>query len=253
MSLFFLSKNDPKLTSNGPYAPYSFGHFIIILLAFILIYFLLAAARHKPQHTRRKWMYTGFGVMVALNAARLAWELCVNEFTWQESLPLQLCGIQMFLIPIALFAKGKPAIYIRECVFAYGIIGFSLAILIPFTTLLSYPLMHFRSLQGMLYHTALGFVCLLLPKTGFSPNVKNANKAFAVLLACAAITGTLNFLIGSNYLYTAYLPLPTQPMPWPYYIPLLAGFAFLLGRAPYHIYAVLQNHTIRGHKNQPSH
>jgi len=253
MSLFFLNKNDPKLTSSGPFAPFSFGHFVILVLAFVLICLMLRAARRRPRRTRRRWLYTGYGVMILLNTARLVWELSVDEFSWQQSLPLQLCGIQMFLIPIALFGKGKTSSFVRECVFAYGIVGFVLALLVPFTTLFHYPLMHFRSLQSFAYHTTLGFVCLMLPQTGFAPHVKNANKAFAVLMASAAATSLLNFLIGSNYLYTARLPLPTQPIPWPYYIPLLGGFMFLLGRVPYHIAAAVQNKTLSKHKNMPSH
>ena len=79
----------------------------------------------------------------------------------------------------------------------------------------------------------------MLPYLHYQPNIKNIRKAYIVLLCIALIIGIINILIGSNYLYTAYLPLPKQIIAWPYYIPLLTTFALFAGRVPYYVYFFL--------------
>ena len=163
----------------------------------------------------------------------MIWEARTGQFDLKEGLPLQLCGIQMFAIPLALFSRGRIGDYMREFVFAYGTVGFLLALLLPIPALQIYPVFHFRSMQSMLYHAALGFVALMLPHLNYRPDIRNVRKAYAVLVACALFTGAVNMLFGSNYLYTSALPIPFDLLPWPLYLPFLLAFALLVGRLPY--------------------
>lgn len=129
----------------------------------------------------------------------------------------------------------------REFVFAYGTVGFLLALILPIPTLQIYPVFHFRSMQSMLYHAALGFIALMLPHLNYRPAVRNVRKAYAVLVICALFTGVVNILLGSNYLYTAALPIRFDLLQWPLYLPFLFAFALLVGRLPYYAY-----HLFRG-------
>src|SRR5690606_16839361 len=63
--------------------------------------------------------------------------------------------------PFALFSHDRIGKSMREFVFAYGAVGFLPSLILPIPALQIYPMFHFRSMQSMLYHTALGFVAFL--------------------------------------------------------------------------------------------
>ncbi len=122
--MFFLPKDSPELVQNGPYAPYSAAHIIIILFAFGFIWLLLRIVRQKSIGSRLVWVAAVYGSLVLLNILRVFWEVSTGSFDVKTSLPLELCGIQMFVLPLALFSRGKIQTYMREFAFSFGTLGF---------------------------------------------------------------------------------------------------------------------------------
>lgn len=238
-SLFFAPKDDPALIANAPYRPFSFLHIALTLLAFASVYFLIRHVSHKNIRTRNYCAYSAYALLVLLNIIKFAWDIGSGDFNIKQDIPLQLCGIQMFTLPFALFNRGRIGEHLREFAFSYGTAGFVLGLIMPFTTQYDYPVLHFRNIQSLLYHSALGFIALMLPHTGigYRPDIKNAYKADNVLFVCAAITAVVNIAAGSNYLYTSGLPIPFELMRWPLYIPFMGAFILLVGRAPYLVYS----------------
>lgn len=259
LRLFFAGKDDPLLVQNGPYRPFTISHIVVVLLLFALVYTAVGRVKQKEYRLRFLWTVRAYVFLVLLNIFRFAWDVYTGHFNIREDLPLQLCGIQMFAIPLALFLQrneGQPmdhfsasniatapnqiwriGEYMCEFVYAYGTVGFVLALILPLPTLYEYPLFHFRSVQSLLYHTAMGFIAFMLPYLNYQPDIGNVKKAYSVLMVCAVFTGIVNILIGSNYLYTAYLPIEFELLPWPLYLPFLFAFALFVGRLPYHAYA----------------
>lgn len=259
LGLFFAGKDDPLLVQNGPYRPFTISHISAMLFLFILVYIAVGRVRQKEYRLRFLWSVWAYAFLVLLNVFRFAWDVYTGMFDIKEDLPLQLCGIQMFAIPLALLLQRnegqsldysfvsnsaetsrwiwKIGEYMCEFVYAYGTVGFVLALILPLPTLREYPVFHFRSLQSLLYHTAMGFIAFMLPYLNYRPDIKNVKKAYCVLMICAVFTGIVNMLIGSNYLYTAYLPIEFELLPWPLYLPFLFAFALFVGRLPYYAYA----------------
>ncbi|SFG55728.1 conserved hypothetical integral membrane protein TIGR02206 [Planifilum fulgidum] len=231
---FFAGEDDPLLVQSGSPGLFTLQHLMVVLLLLATVCLALHRIRQQAFRTRFLWTLCAFASLVVLDVARMIWEARTGQFDLKEGLPLQLCGIQMFAIPLALFSRGRIGDYMREFVFAYGTVGFLLALLLPIPALQIYPVFHFRSMQSMLYHTALGFVALMLPHLNYRPDIRNVRKAYAVLVACALFTGAVNMLFGSNYLYTSALPIPFDLLPWPLYLPFLLAFALLVGRLPYY-------------------
>jgi hypothetical integral membrane protein (TIGR02206 family) len=246
-SLFFASKDDPALIENGPYRPFSFLHIVLMLMAFASIYLLIRHVRHKKYRGRFIWVCSAYALLVLLNVFRFAWDAGTGEFDIRQDIPLQLCGIQMFTLPFALFNRGKAGEHLREFAFSYGTVGFVLALLMPFTTQFDYPVLHFRNIQSLLYHTDMGFIALMLPHIGYRPDIKNAHKADNVLFACIAVTAVVNIAAGSNYLYTSNLPISFELLRWPLYIPFFGAFIIFAGRVPYIVYNYLQNRVCDDH------
>ncbi len=242
-SLFFASKDDPALIANGPYRPFSFLHIILTLLAFVSIYFLIRHVKNKKYLSRFIWVCSAYALLVLLNIFRFAWGIEIGEFDIKQDMPLQLCGIQMFTLPFALFNRGKVGGYLREFAFSYVTAGFVLALLMPFTTQYDYPVLHFRNIQSLLYHADMGFIALMLPHLDYYPDIKNVRKADSILCICIAVTAIVNIATGSNYLYTSSLPISFELLRWPLYIPFLGAFIILVGRVPYLAYNYLHNKT----------
>lgn len=261
--LFFAGKDDPLILQNGPYRPFTASHIAAMTFLFILVFMAVRNVRQKNEYRLRfLWTVRAYAFLVFLNVLRFVWDVYAGVFDIKEDLPLQLCGIQMFAIPLALLLQrneGQPldhsdassiaetsrwiwkmGEYMCEFVYAYGTVGFVLAIILPLPTLREYPVFHFRSIQSLLYHAALGFIALMLPYLNYQPNIENVKKAYSVLMVCAVFTGIVNALIGSNYFYTAYLPIDFELLPWPTYLPFLFAFALFVGRLPYYAHAWLQ-------------
>ncbi|MBO2533167.1 MAG: hypothetical protein CW342_09820 [Thermoactinomycetaceae bacterium] len=234
--LFFAGEDDPLLVQSGSPGLFTLQHLMVVLLLLATVCLALRRIRQQAFRTRFLWTLCAFVSLVVLDVARMIWEARTGQFDLKEGLPLQLCGIQMFAIPFALFSHGRIGEYMREFVFAYGTVGFFLALLLPIPTLQDYPVFHFRSMQSMLYHAALGFVALMLPHLNHRPVVRNVRKAYVVLVACTLFTGFVNIFLGSNYLYTSALPIRFNSLRWPLYLPFLFAFALFVGRLPYHAY-----------------
>ncbi|MGI5849332.1 MAG: hypothetical protein ACOX8Q_04620 [Christensenellales bacterium] len=176
-ALFFADRDDPALVENGPYKPFSVSHIFVTLIAFILVYLMVRQIKNRPFKTRHKWACAAYIFLVSLNVVRLTWDISTEQFEITQDLPLQLCGIQMFVLPIVLFSRGRFSICLREFAYTYGIIGFLLALLLPLTTLYDYPVFHFRTIQSILYHAALGFIAFMLPHLDYQPDIKNVHAA----------------------------------------------------------------------------
>ncbi|GAA5345414.1 putative integral membrane protein (TIGR02206 family) [Planifilum fimeticola] len=234
--LFFAGKDDPLLVQNGPYGLFTLPHLMVVLLLFATVYLVIRRIIRKAYRARFSWVFRAYVLLVLLEIMRVIWSAYTGQFDVREDLPLQLCGIQMFAIPLALFSRGRIGDYMREFVFAYGTVGFLLALILPIPTLQIYPVFHFRSMQSMLYHAAMGFVALMLPHLNYRPDVRNVRKAYAVLVACALFASVVNILLDSNYLYTSALPIRFDSLRWPLYLPFLFAFALFVGRLPYHAY-----------------
>ncbi|NLJ41389.1 MAG: YwaF family protein [Clostridiales bacterium] len=262
IKLIFANRDDPLLVQNGPYKPFTLSHIIVILILFQLVCLAVRQSRHKEYRIRYKRVCKAYKFLVFLNILRFVWDWHTGCFNIKEDLPLQLCGIQMFAIPLALYTQriksdpiSRPAfpkfnaiskkihkigIYAIEFVYAYGIIGFLLALIFPATTLYDYPVFHLRSIQSFLYHTTMGFIAFMLPHLNYRPRVYNIRKAYNSLILCTLFTGIVNISIGSNYLYTAKLPIRFDLLPWPTYLPFLFAFALGVGYLPYYIYDLVQ-------------
>lgn len=114
--LFFAGEDDPLLVRNGPYGLFTFPHILVVLLLFATVCLAIRRIKQKTFHTRFLWAFCAYLSLVVLDVMRMIWEVCTGPFDIKEDLPLQLCGIQMFAIPFALFSHGRIGEYMREFV-----------------------------------------------------------------------------------------------------------------------------------------
>ena len=82
---------------------------------------------HSRQSGRR--LLHGFAIAIPLlELTRILWLYRLGEGYWVKLLPLHLCGLQIFFIPLAVFTR-HPAL--RSYVWATSILGGITAIVYP--------------------------------------------------------------------------------------------------------------------------
>lgn len=144
------------------------------------------------------------------------WMLATGQWTPQVMLPLWLCSVTSWTMPLLLVWRSQ-----RYYDWAYfmGLLGAALALLTP--DLMNYGFPHFRFIEFFLLHgTLIAAVIYMTVVEGFRPSRRALPRVFVWFNLLFAFDWLVNSLLGSNYLYTqTKLPTPSPldllgPRPW---------------------------------------
>jgi hypothetical integral membrane protein (TIGR02206 family) len=172
--------------------------------------------RHFSESARR---YTRWGLFILIYLCESSWhiwKLAIGEWTIQGMLPLWLCSITSWSIPLLLIFRSYRY---YEWVYFMGLIGASQALLTP--DLMSYGFPHFRFIEFFTVHSAIIIAVIYMTVVeGFRPTWRSLPRVFLVTNLYWLFCAIVNNQIGSNYLYTQG-KLPTRslldylgPAPW---------------------------------------
>lgn len=228
------------------YRPFN-GTFFLCFAVFMAFLFISARIlRQKPMETRRRFlaeimvftfiMFFVYKYCLSIDEeySKICAENGIGEFSWWKELPLQLCNINLLLIPVAMATMNRSILNFN---FFTGTLGALMAILMPsigfsdcsilLPRMLGYYFTHFMVFTGSLAIMAYG---IHTPKFRELPET-------AVLLLCVAFivfllsglcrrTGLNGYV---NYFYTwgpegnAILELfySVIPVPYLYEVPLI--------------------------------
>lgn len=157
-------------------------------------------------------------------------------FNWWRELPLQLCNINMMLIPISVFKKNKP---LMAFCFFVGSLGAIMALAIPAYGFEGYSIFLPRMLGFYGTHYLLVMEALALVTFGlYEPELKDLPGTVVLLFLIAFLLHAFNMVLrwtgiclNANYFYTvepegnAALELFRRwiPLPYLYLLPCVAG------------------------------
>ena len=196
-------------------APFNFGFFILIA-AMIAIIVVLSLTLRKASENVRRFVIIGicvFDIIVffiykfALSRDTEFLALSgLTDFNWFAELPLHLCNINMFLIPIALLTKKRGLL--SFCFFVAPL-GALMAMVSPEPAFTGYSLFIPRIAGFYLTHLIVMMAGILLVTMGFyRPHFKDLPLTLlTVLLLVTGIHG-LNLLFratvcpNANYFFT---------------------------------------------------
>lgn len=184
-----------------------FQHCLILLGAAAILYFSIhAVLRQTPRRIRIINRCVAL-MLPILEILRIIWIYQVGETDWVKLLPLHLCGLQIFFVPLAVFTENT---YIREFVFSTSLLGGIAAIIFPSGIMDTYPMVHFQTIQSILFHMVLIFVPLVLVLgQGFRPSLSRLPKSVLILVVCAFAAGWVDVNYGQNYMFLLQAPLNT--------------------------------------------
>ncbi|PKM67361.1 MAG: TIGR02206 family membrane protein [Firmicutes bacterium HGW-Firmicutes-19] len=205
--------------------PFSNEYNLMLLFSFLLavVIFVIGSINNPKQNekTLRIIVFT----IIALEVSRQIWAISMGNYLWSEMLPLHLCGIQIFLMPLMLKTKSP---LLKNFVYLTAFPGAMAALLFNETVFYKYPIFHFQSIQTFVIHTLIMIVPIfMMVYEGFRPKLKYILPSTLLLALIAVFDGVVNVITNGNYLFIASAPADTpiawiaNVTGWPGYIPIM--------------------------------
>ena len=214
-------------------------HFLVILISLLVAILLPWFVKNRLKLT---WEYP-IRLILALSTwineiSMWTYRVMDGTYTFQEHLPLHLCGFSIILSPIMLMKKNQK---IYDLVYFWGLGGAIQALLTPtiehgFPTFLFFQFFYGH---GMIILSVVYATVVLGMRPTFSAMIKTSFITLGLLVRI----GIVNWMIGSNYFFISGKPETPTLLdfmgPWPFYlVPLtVVGFiVFWLVYLPFPLY-----------------
>ena len=115
-------------------------------------------------------------------------------------LPLQLCGLMIFVITIYAINPGKFGETTGEILYALGLAGFAAALFFPNWTM--YPIMNFYNLKSFLIHALqMAFVLMLVISGEIRPSLKKIKRPVIFMAIVVPPIYVFNLVAGTNFMF----------------------------------------------------
>lgn len=203
---------------DGPFQLFSVSHLIALGSIALIIVWLVLNRNRFSEALKRSIRYSLAIILVANELLWHVWNLATGQWSVQTMLPLHLCSV---LVWLSAYMAIKNSYNIFEFAYLLGIPGALQALLTPDLGIYDFP--HFRYFQVFLSHGAIVITSLYFAFVEkYRPTVSSMKRVFIYANIYLIAITALNFLIGSNYLFTAHKPetaslLDVLP-PWPWYL-----------------------------------
>ena len=203
---------------------YTGGAFVLFGTEHLLALALIAAAcvavvllrrRFSPK-AQRITRWTLLGLIYLCEGSWQVWMLATDQWTIQGMLPLWLCSVTSWTMPLLLIWRSQRY---YEWAYFMGVIGAALALSTPDLTIYGFP--HFRFIEFLTLHgLIIVAVVYMTAVEGFRPTWGSLPRVILITNLYWLVCFIVNNLIGSNYGYTqGKLPSPSLldvlgPHPW---------------------------------------
>lgn len=214
--------------SGGPFVLFSTSHWVAIAIIILFNLSFLFLRRSPDQKIRTRLRYGMAAVLLIDETFWHVWNLVTGQWTVQTMLPLHLCSVFVFLSAYML-ARRDYTIY--EFAYFLGIGGAAQAILTPDLGIYDFP--HFRYFQVFVSHGLIVSAAIYMTVVeGYRPTWRSLGRVLVWSNVYMLFVGTVNALIGSNYMFIAHKPETASLIdvlgPWPWYILSLEAVGFVL-------------------------
>lgn len=161
--MFFARPNEYE-----PCGIFTTKHFILIILTIVAISIALKKTIHKSKEEIYKIIKNLTIVIWTLEFVRIGFNLYIgNVHNVNEYMPLYYCSLLLYAGLMSSFGKGKIKRIGDVFLATGGIIGGIVFIIMPTTSLPTYPMLHFISLHSFLYHGTMVYIGLLINATNY--------------------------------------------------------------------------------------
>lgn len=195
------------------------AHMSMLVLTVVLSFLAVWGARRLRGSTAEQRITRSVGwAFLVVSTAWLAWGWLPQNWVLEESLPLHLSDVLRVVTSIALIWRPKWALAV---IYYWGLTLNVQSIITADLNYYGYPAVEFIMywlLHIVVFVAPLVFVFGL----GYRPSWRGYATALAITLGWAAITFTINSLVGTNYGYLNGAPEGPSLLdalgPWPLYL-----------------------------------
>ena len=190
----------------GEYEPcgiFSWGHLALIVVTIIGIKIALKKTVHKTKKEVKKIIKNCTIIMWIFEVVMIAFKLSTGDpKNLNNYVPLYYCSLLLYAGLMSSFGKGKIKRIGDVFLSTGGIIGGIVFIIMPTTSLPTYPMLHFLSLHSFLYHGIMVYIGLLMNATHY------INLEFKDIIYFAELVGgicvislVINHIFDSNLMF----------------------------------------------------
>lgn len=131
--------------------------------------------------------------------------ICVRSadpLGWLYELPLFLCSIQLFTIPLAAFSRGRIKEAALDFVFIFGLLGALLGTYGAGNNYGSYPVLCIDNVVSGITHCISGFASLYIIISGLASMKRgNMHITFGIIGVVCAMAYTAGVILDYNYMF----------------------------------------------------
>ncbi len=168
---------------------------IAIVIGSILIYIYRDKLRNYKYEKRVRYSMASFALLFEF--ALYAWKIGNGIWTWEDGIPLGVCGIALFLAIIAMYTK-KFLIFEIGFFWSFGGIISVMFPDIPFSV------DKFRFYQYMFGHMFFFFMYIyMLFVLEFIPTFKSFKKSYVAMVGSAVVLIIINTILDTNFFFLA--------------------------------------------------
>ena len=201
-----------------PFELYGTGHLIALGIVAAALAFFIWGWKNPTDAGKRRARVILFCVFLVCELSWYIWNVAEGVWTAQQHLPLHLCSLSSLAV-LYLLVRQDYRVY--EIFFFIGIAGASQTLITPEAA--NFGLPHFRALQTLSAHGLIVIVFVYLTTIeGMRPTWKSVWKTLLFANIYMFLITPVNYLLGSNYMYTLRKPDSASLLdllgPWPWYL-----------------------------------
>lgn len=220
----------------APFELFGAGHLIALAIIAAVIAFLIWGWRNPGDAAKRRGRLLIVAMLLLNEAGWHSFHILNGSWTIREHIPLHLCGVSIWSAIFILLTRNYR---LYEIVFFFGIAGATQALITPPAGDYGFP--HFRAFQTLISHSMIVIAMVYMTAIeGFRPTWGSIIRTMIFLNVYLVIVSGVNYLLGSNYMYTMGKPATASLFdvmgPWPWYLltaEFLAVILFVLLYLPF--------------------
>ena len=183
----------------GEYKPcglFSLQHIILLAVTILIIIVALKLTKTNKKENIRK-IIMGITIFCwIMEIIKIVFNLKIgNAHNVNTYIPLYYCSILLYAGLLSSFGKGKAKRMGDVFLSTGAFVGGSIFLFFPTTSLPTYPIFHYISLQSFLYHGCMVYLSLLVLKTKYIELEKRDAIYYFVLILI------INNIFGSNLMF----------------------------------------------------
>ena len=165
---FFIWQADMAAAGLEPCGMFTPTHLLVTALCLALVAFFVYRSRGMTERALDRVTLCIAILTAALECGKIAFNWAHGGLTPNNWLPLTFCSFAIYAYFMIALGRGR----VRQAGLGFAVGGGIVAgltfLIIPMTSVASYPMLHFQSLYSMLYHSLMMYVGLAYLINGYA-------------------------------------------------------------------------------------